>query len=236
MRTVMASLVAALVLLAASFTAQANLVQASLGDSGWQVTGAANGSVGVTVDREGTDSDGRRFVAIEIFKVFREGPDPQTQAVPATLLNFIQTGSNTAAAQRIYISDESITNMTGVTWRDFHWILGVTDVARFNRDMTNPTTNADELGWQIGPFTKASWSANANLGTEELAVAGGEVADGSSFFPGIGKGNLVIDIVGLDRGLVFTLKEIPTISEPASLMLIGIGATLVLLKCRSSRS
>jgi hypothetical protein len=237
MRTVTASLLAALVLLAVSAPARANVIQTTLGNSGWTVSGNTNGSVGLAVDREGTDPDGKRFVAIEIIKVFRDPPDPRTQVVPAIALNFVQSGSAQTPASRIYISDESITNLTGVRWLDFHWVIGVTDTARFNRELTNPTTDPQTEGWQIGPFTRFNWVDGEGSGTETLSVAGGGVNNGASFFPGLGLGNLVIDIVGSDRGgsLTFTLKEIPTIPEPASLLLITAGAAIVVLKRRGTR-
>jgi hypothetical protein len=50
MRTVTASLLAALVLLAVSATAQANVIQEPLGNSGWTVSGSTNGSVGLVVE------------------------------------------------------------------------------------------------------------------------------------------------------------------------------------------
>lgn len=238
MRTLTTSLAAALLLLAASLPAQAGVIQASLGNSGWQVSGTTTGSVAVVVDGEGIDDDGKRFVAIEIIKVFRDRPDPQTQALPPICLTFTQTGSSQTTAQRIYIADEMITNFTGVTWVDFHWIVGVTDTARFNRALTNPTVNPQQEGFQLAPFTGFEWSADQGIGVETLSAFGGAVPNGATFFPGTGVGNLVIDIVGLDRqgAAVFILKEIPTIPEPASLLLISGGGALVLLRRRASRA
>jgi hypothetical protein len=235
MRTLNAWLATAIVLVAAGLTAQAGVVGAPLGNSGWQVVGADGGEVGVTVDREGIDTDGKRYVAIEIIKVYRTRPDPQTEALPPVNLNFIQTAPSQATAERIYIADESITNFTGVTWRDFHWIIGITGTARFNRELTNPTGDPQGAGFRLAPFTGFEWADGDALGTETLSAFGGAVPTGAAFFPGAGEGNLVIDIVGLDRlgPAVFTLKEIPTIPEPASLLLIGGGAAWVLLKRRS---
>ncbi len=237
MRRLSASLIAAIVLLAASPMAQAGLIQATLGSSGWQVSGTTTGSVAVTVDREGIDDDGKRFVAIEIIKVFRDPPDPQTQALPPITLSFTQIAPAEATAQRIYIADEMITNLTGVTWWDFHWIVGVTDTARFNRELTNPTANPQEVGFQIGPFTEFAWSADWGTNVETLSAFGGAVPSGTTFFPGAGDGNLVIDIIGLEReGLAtFILKEIPTIPEPAGLLLIGGGAAVLVLLKRPHR-
>jgi hypothetical protein len=239
MRTNVVLLAAAVVvLLAGGMTAQAGLISGTLGDSGWQVYGASSGSVGIAVDREGTDADGRRFVAIEIIKVFTEGPDPQTGSIPPITLNFLAMPRSAApTATRIYIADEIITNLTGVDWTDFHWIIGTTDRTRFNRELTNPTTDPNADGWHIGPFTNAEWSKNANLGTETLSVAGGSVPNQSSFFPGTGHGNLVIDVDLEGSGTtVFTLKEIPTIPEPASLTLLGLGGAMVILRRRARRS
>ncbi|MGA2266112.1 MAG: PEP-CTERM sorting domain-containing protein [Phycisphaerae bacterium] len=239
MRTSVILLAAAVLLLVGGMTAQAGMISGTLGNSGWLVNGISSGSVGIAVDNEGTDNDGRKFVAIEVIKVFNQGPDPQNGSIPPIILNFIQTGVTAAPATRIYIADEIITNLTGVRWTDFHWILGTTDTARFNRDMTNPTNNPDKTGWQIGPFTTANWSADPNLGTETLSVSGGDgVANQSSFFPGTGYGNLVIDVNTDGRSSsVFTLKEIPTtIPEPASLALLGLGGVMVILRRRARRS
>ena len=238
MRTVTTSLVATLVVLALSLAAQAGLIQASLGNSGWQVVGATTADVGIVVDREGIDSDGKRFIAIELFKVFRDPVDTQTDTVPPIALNFIQTGIDANTAQRIYIADEIITNLTGVAWLDFHWVVGTTTTARFNRELTNPTADPNVAGFQLDRFTSYNWSENTSLGTEALNVGGGSVPNNSSFFPGSGQGNLVIDIVGLDRPgpAVWTLKEIPTIPEPASLVLIACGGAAMLVTRRRARS
>jgi len=190
----------------------------------------------VVVDGEGTDQQGNRFVAVEIVKVFRDPPDPQTYVLPSVNLSFVQTAPDEATASRIYIADEMITNLTGVSWTDFHWFLACTDAARFNRELTNAT---GEGGWQVQPFQACSWTYDQGLCSEAMTAYVGTVPSGSTFFPGVGLGNLVIDVVGLSAPgpAGFMLKELPTttgIPEPASLLLLGAGA-LVLLRGRRTR-
>jgi hypothetical protein len=230
-------LLVAVVVLAGSLTARASVISGPLGSSGWQVDGNAAGSLGVTVDGEGVDIYGKRFVAIQVFKVFADPPDPQTNLLQSINLTFTQTAADNAMATRIYIADETITNWTGVAWWDFHWVLGTTDVARFNRELTNPTVtpNPNEPGWSIAPFTTYAWSEGLNM--ETLSVAGGQVPHQTTCAIGLGSGNLIIDVdLGGQIPAIFTLKELPTIPEPASLMLIGCGGMALLWRRRAPKA
>ncbi len=201
-----------------------------LGDSGWTVTGPSFYELVVVVDGEGIDSDGVPFVAIEISKKFRFGPDPDTGVFPSITLDFSQTKPDAETAARIYLADETVTNLTGAEWQDFHWVLFRHGTAQFNQDKTNVTTDVNENGWLIAPFTEHEWTVNDASDTEELSVWGGSVPADGVFFPGNGSGNLVIDLelTGPDPAS-FTFKQIPT-PEPTVLCLLAAGGAGLLAR------
>jgi hypothetical protein len=226
MRSIVVLLAAMVVVLVGPLTARAGVISGPLGDSGWSVE-SSGGSTSVMLDRNlYTDDQGRRCVEIEISK-----------DLSPIYLNFFQAALDNATANRIIIVDENITNLTGVPWYDFHWFVGYTDVAQFNRELTYPTVNpnSNEPGWSIDPFTTHDWPSGQTVGADELSVAGGTVPNNSVFHPGLVSGNLVIDInLDGDSMVHFFLKELPTIPEPANVLLIGCGS-MALLRRRRAR-
>lgn len=221
-------LTALLAVLAAVPAARGTLITVPLtgpgGDSGWNVTydGAA---VDVTVDLVRLSSG---FVVLEIAKDFTLPPDPETGAFPSLDLVFTQRLSDAATTARIIVADESITNLTGRPWTDFHWaVLGEDawlDVPASGRFGVQPPPHFQAQAWTLldGDPSRAS----------ALEVLDGLVAPRTGYFPGTDDSDLVIraDLSGSDP-VQFTLKEYPT-PEPATVCLMGLGALAILARRR----
>lgn len=205
-------------------------------DVGWRIQTPDDFSVSIARDPGGVG----QALVLELAKVFRSGPDPLTEVFPSILLTFQQTRPDAQTVSRIVIADEAITNLTGTAWLDFHWILMGFGYAEFNVDLTNPvvTSTPQNPGWQISPFTNYEWSYRGEKAVE-LAANGGVVADGQTWFPGLGVGGLVIDLdLSIDNGTaadgraVWVLKEIPTVPEPATLSVLALGGLALLHRRR----
>lgn len=202
----------------------------TLDQIGWQISGSTAYEIGITIDAAGTDTDGRKWAALEISKKFRYGPDSQTGVIPSIVMDFTQIADDANTATRLFIADESITNLTGEDWHDYYWILMRHGVATFNQTLTNV---GDPNGFSVAPFTQFQWTVNNALDNEELKVSGGgTVPAGSIFLPGDGPGNLVIDIVPAGpRPMSFTFKQYPT-PEPASMAFLLLGTVTMLRRRR----
>jgi hypothetical protein len=196
----------------------------TLDAAGWQISGPPAYDFGVAVDAVGTDPNGQKYAVIEIDKNFRDGPDPQTGVIPPIVLNFTQMGDG--SAMRLFIDDESVANLTGVSWRGFDWVLMQNGVATFNQDLTNV---GGLNGFSVAPFSQHQWIVSPGMDNQTLAASGGVVPAGSTFQPGAGPGNLVIDIQPAGPWpMSFSLKELPipgvSVPEPASLAMMLAGA------------
>ena len=207
-----------------------------LGNSGWRILGPTYYDLGISIDGEG-ETSGIKWVAITISKNFRIGPDPFTGLFPSIELDFMQMDgvADDDLATRIIIQSEAINNSTGRDWTDYHWTLFGHGIARFNRDMTNVTTNFLENGWLIDPFVEHAWDYDDNSDVEELSVWHGVVPPGGVFIPGTGSGSLVID-VDLDvpnrpAPAIFKFLQAPT-PEPTTICLLGLGSLAIFRKRR----
>lgn len=182
---------------------------------GWQADVQNPAHVSLTVDTVGAD-----FIVVEVAKDFTEPPGVGG-VFPPLLIDFQQIAPDENTVPRIIIADETITNQTGVPWTDFHWAVLNDGDAWFDV--------SDSMSFSVSPFTNKTFSDPGNVFGDpdratDLAVDGGIVLPGQSFFPGGGPGNgdLVIatDLSGGDP-LSFTLKEFPT-PEPGSVLLLGL--------------
>lgn len=189
---------------------------------GWQANVSDPASVSIVVDLIGPD-----FLAIQISKDFTDPPGVGG-VFPPQLIDFQQIDADANTVSRIVIVDESVTNLTGVDWTDYHWaILDGTD-AWFNVPLSQ--------AWTTDPFTSKTFSDPLNDFNDpdkatDLLADGGLVLHNSSFFPGAapGDGELVIDVdLGGVDPLSFTFKQFPT-PEPgtACLALLAFGGLLV---------
>ena len=141
--------------------------------------------------------------------------DPFTGAPSAVLIQFRQISSDANTATRIVINDELITNSTGQTCTSFQ--MGLLD---HGNAVWNQALSA---GFSIAPeFTTKTYSPDS----QTVTFAGGSLASGQSWAPGLVNGGMVIDInLGDSDPMVFTLKELPGIPAPGT-ALVGMIAVL----------
>jgi hypothetical protein len=188
-------------------------------DSGWDVT-YDNSVVDIVVDQVSFNNG---FGVIEIAKTFLMPNATQGEPFPPIDLVFTQRLSDAATVGTIRIADESITNLTGKPWTDYHWeILDANGTAWF--DVAASTT----FGLQPAPqFQEQVWQLSTQ-GADALSVMAGLVAPGASYFPGTDGSDLVIrtDLLGSAEPVSFIFRQYPTdtdIPEPATMALLGLG-------------
>jgi hypothetical protein len=170
------------------------------------------------------------YIVIQISKDFTE--PPVGGVFPPRLVDFVQINPDATTVPRIIISDETITNLTGAPWLDFHWRVLNQGDAWFNVPLS--------AAFNVWPFANKVFTDPGGVfgdpnKASDLDAFGGVVPNGGSFFPGgqLGDGDLVIDVnLNAVSPVSFTFKQFPT-PEPASLMLLGLVA-LCGLRRRSS--
>ncbi len=208
-----------------AWTAQAvSIATFSFPDVGWKVMGPATANLDVKEDGAGVGTDGQKWVAFEITKDFRQGPDPLTGIVPSIVMSFVQTASDADTATRIFVTDEAINDMTGFDWCGYKWFV-TGAAASFNEQLTN-VNGAN--GFNVDPFEDADW-----IGTQQLSAYTGTVPSGGLFEPGFGIGDLVIDVspqLAAARPISFMFKQLPlvdTAPEPATVLLVLAGSAML---------
>ncbi len=151
---------------------------------------------------------------------------------PAIPIVFTQT--DPGAVGSIVIEEEEITNSTGVEWTDFHFEILDGNDAFFDPAATAASGGPGPIGFDVAPFTQASFSDNDQV----LDVLGGVVPDGAVWRPGddaAGDGALWLTLNTGDGAstpfTTFTLKETPT-PTPGSLALVGLAGLACLRRGR----
>lgn len=202
-----------------------------LGTSGWTASwdNSLDPFLSIVVDGQTANS-----VIIEKIAQFLGPPGPGGLIDPYAI-TFTQTSPN--AVPNIVINEETITNQNGVPWLDFHFDITDSGDATFNVAATLASGGPGPIGFSISPFTTAVFGPSASGPNTVLDLAGGVVPAGATWSPGsgpAGDGALWITAVPHTAApfTVFTLKERPTIPEPSTLTLLGLGALPLLRRSR----
>lgn len=214
------------------FAAPATATTMTLGSSGWDVTWDdsfdANQDHGQLVDVI-VNSEDANSVHITKQAEFIQGPNP-LGVFPTIPILFTQTDAD--AVSQIVIDDEVITNSTGVHWADFHFLLAGGSIGG---DVRATFDALGQDGFDTSPFI------HQDLGDTTFDMWGGLVPNGAQWFPGSGAngGELVISVDTGDGDATplvnFTLKETPSVPEPASCVLVYAGLVLFALVGRRRR-
>lgn len=118
--------------------------------------------------------------------------DPPVGGVfPPRVIDFVQIAPDPQTVPRLIIVDETISNLTGVPWTDYHWALLDQGDAWFNVPLS--------MGFDVSPFTNKAFSDPANIFNDpnkatDLFADGGIIPPFGTFWPGHAGGELVIDI------------------------------------------
>lgn len=208
-----------------AFSTRSNAGVIPLGNSGWEAVfdSSLDPFVDIVVDGETSQA-----VFIQKFAQFLEPP----QGGIFSSINIVFRQTRPGAVPFIVINDEVVTNSTGSPWFDFHFELVDSGDAVFDVARTATSGGPPPIGFSIAPFTQASFGN----GNTTLDIAGGTIPNGGIWFPGNGPSDGQLWISTAPRQTApfttFTLKELPTIPEPASLAFLAIGG-LALIRRRN---
>ena len=214
-------------------------------DSGWRVSGPSLVEFNVfTDDVYLVGEPDEWYVEIQISKNFYAAPIEDGSFPPITL-SFVQMADDADTVSHIRIVDETIKNLTGREWTDFHWVLFQHEYASFSQFgqtgpgsviYPGPDSPPPSGKFPIIPFTQYAWD-DSQAGTQALSVWGGTVAHGDTWLPGHSSGGYLeidVDLANAPSYFSFTLKELPT-PEPGTIALLATGGMFVLLRRRRAR-
>ena len=192
-----------------------------LGSSGWNV------SYGDDIDSVTVIEETATTIRIGIEKTISA---PSGDEVPRAVIDFMNTSYNPSGVSRIIIDHEIVHNDSGMDWYYYGWELTPAGPVDFNQ------VDSD---WVTPPFPLQTWSLDS------VGAHGGSsyIAHGGTFNPSgpaPGIGGLVIDVVAGGPLVWFRFKQLPGTDnfspEPTTLMLLGAGFGLTVLKRRKTQN
>jgi len=202
--------------------------------TGWTVKIPDNfpfaGNVGVQFDMVDESA-----IYIQIFKTFYGRFEGQGTGINLWLEFTLADPGVSGFRPNIVIDDEWITNQTDQRWYDFHMAVVPNLAGSPPAGSAGANTVAQSVGFDPGhlftanvpglnPFTQVAFDNPA--APTKIDFGGGSVNVGQTFYPGMGGGepsNYVVIWTDMTAGQKFWLKEWPTIPEPATMGLLGVG-------------
>ncbi|MHC5006933.1 MAG: hypothetical protein ACYTGF_06190 [Planctomycetota bacterium] len=133
-------------------------------------------------------------------------------------ITFTQTSDPTTdadTADRIIITEATITNDTGMDWIGFTDEL-IGDAATFNA--------AASAGFANAPFDTAFFDPNGH----EVLFSGGTLVAGDVWNPGVGAGGLRIDVDLSSNSVVSFVLRQQAIPTPGALALLAMGGLILI--------
>jgi hypothetical protein len=213
------------------YTASLQARSFELEDSGWAMVARSELITGGELDVPFVYSVTADAVTIQIDKLFNRPFDQDGLNYPI-IVEFEKLSAD--ATPKIIINDEWVKNKTGSQWYDYHMHLVVDSQnpeAGFDPDsipdgdQLEDVSFSGDFGYNGLPTELRFMDTN---GKGVLSYPPGESGE-NWFQPGWENGAIVIVTnPGLQVGKSFGLKEIPTIPEPATLVLLGIGGLMTL--------
>jgi hypothetical protein len=210
------------------FVFPAEAVVIPLEESGWSVVISPTSQ---EVFMPVVEKFNREEVVIQLGKKFSQ--EPEDGMFQPIIIEFLKTSSD--ASSNIVIRDEYVVNDTLSEWFDFHMYLMVDAVkpqAGFNPNFVPDGAQLEQVyfshnyGYNKMPV-QLHFVDNNGKGVPS------EPAGDDVFWSGLVSGQIVIatdPAMGVnDR---FAVKQLPTIPEPTTVMLFGVGAFLSFLKYR----
>ena len=109
-------------------------------DGGWNITMPSwtTSASGAAVVRDTSPAIPNDVMVLEIFKVFKGGPD-MFGTMPSIVMTFEQMADDPQTINKIVITDETVHNFTTRDWYDFHFtLISPESAAVFNKAQSFP--------------------------------------------------------------------------------------------------